>query len=160
MIHETAIVEEGAEVHETASIWHWTHIREGAKIGRNVVIGQSCYIDRGVEIPDGCKIQNHVSVYYGVHLSRGVFVGPHVVFCNDKYPRANKSTDVDFTETFVGEGASLGAGAIVVCGANIRHHAMVGAGAVVSGEVAPRTLVKGQKAQGTTLCKKSGRKLL
>lgn len=160
MIHETAIIEDGAEVHQTAQVWHWAHIRKGARIGRDVVIGQGCYIDQGVNIPDGCKIQNHVSVYYGVHLGRGVFVGPHAVFCNDKYPRANKSRDVDFAETFVGEGASIGAGAVVVCGAHIGHHAMVGAGSVVAGEVPPRTLVKGRKAEGLVLCKKSGRKLL
>ena len=145
MIHETAIVDVGARVGTGTSIWHWTHVRESACIGHDCSIGQGCYIDAGVVIGDRCKVQNGVSVYAGVTLEDEVFVGPHAVFTNDKYPRATGEWMV--TPTRVCRGASIGAGAVIVCGVTIGEHAMIAAGAVVTRDVMPYELVMGDAAR-------------
>ncbi len=144
--HPTAIVEEGAEVGEGTRIWHFAHVRSGAKIGRNCNIGKDVYIDVGVEIGDGVKIQNGVSVYRGVKLEDKVFVGPHAVFTNDKYPRAF-SEDWEVVPTLVKEGASIGANATIVCGITLGRYSMVAAGSVVTRDVPDYGLVVGVPAR-------------
>jgi UDP-3-O-[3-hydroxymyristoyl] glucosamine N-acyltransferase len=86
--HPTAVREEGAEIGEGTRIWHFVHVRKGARIGKNCNIGKDVYIDVGVEIGDRVKIQNCVSLYRSVKIEDDVFIGPHVVFTNDLYPRA------------------------------------------------------------------------
>ena len=88
MIHETAIVEEGAQLGEGTRVWHFAHVRKGAKIGKNGNIGKDVYIDMNVVIGDNCKIQNFASLYHGLTVGNDVFIGPHVCFTNDLYPRA------------------------------------------------------------------------
>jgi acetyltransferase-like isoleucine patch superfamily enzyme len=151
MIHETAILDETSFVHPTAHIWHWTHIRENASIGENVVIGQGCYIDHNVTIPKGCKIQNYVSIYYGVELEEDVFIGPHAVFTNDKYPRAFDN-NWQVTSTLIQKGASIGAGAVILPGTTIGEYAMIGAGAVVVESVKANAVVVGNPAQQISFC--------
>ena len=87
-IHPTAEVSDAAQIGEGTSIWHHAQVREGAQIGVNCIIGKGVYIDAGVSLGDNVKIQNYVSVYHGVTIEDGVFVGPHVCFTNDLYPRA------------------------------------------------------------------------
>src|SRR5689334_10030991 len=105
-IHPTAEVAEEAQIGEGTSIWHHVQIRPHAIIGRNCNIGKGVYIDTGLVIGDNCKIQNYVSLYHGVTLEDGVFVGPHVCFTNDLFPRAvnpdgsvKSATDWEVTET-------------------------------------------------------------
>ena len=76
--HDTAIIDEGAQIGAEPRIWHFVHICGGAQLGRNVSVGQGCFIGNRVTIGDGCKIQNNVSVYDDVHLEEGVFCGPWV----------------------------------------------------------------------------------
>ena len=92
MIHETAIVEDGAKIGEGTRIWHHAHVRSGSEIGSGCNIGKNCYIDAGAKIGNGVKIQNNVSVYHGVEIGDEVFVGPSAVFTNDFYPRASAGT--------------------------------------------------------------------
>ncbi|EHR79144.1 acetyltransferase [Thermococcus litoralis DSM 5473] len=145
-VHPTAVVEEGAEIGEGTRIWHFAHVRKGAKIGRNCNIGKDVYIDVGVEIGNNVKIQNGVSVYRGVKVEDDVFLGPHMTFTNDLYPRAFNE-DWEVVPTLVKKGASIGAHATIVCGVTIGEYAMIGAGAVVTKDVPPFGLVFGNPAR-------------
>jgi acetyltransferase-like isoleucine patch superfamily enzyme len=148
MIHPTAIVEDGARIGADTRVWHRCHVRAGSVIGAGCTVGFSVYIDADVVIGDGCKIQNHVSLYRGVTLEDDVFVGPSATFTNDLHPRAD-AKDWTVVSTLVGRGASIGANATIVCGLKIGPHAMIGAGAVVTSDVAPHALVMGVPARQT-----------
>ena len=145
MIDPTAIVEPGALLGEDVQIWHWTHVMPGAHIGARTSIGQGCFIGP-VAIGEGCRIQNHVSLYAGVTLEADVFLGPSCVFTNVTHPRAHVSRKAHYAATLVQRGATIGANATVLCGVTIGHHAMVGAGAVVTKDVAPHAIVVGAPA--------------
>jgi acetyltransferase-like isoleucine patch superfamily enzyme len=144
-IHPTAEVEPESVIGAGTSVWHLCHIRAGAVVGSDCTLGRNVFVDSGVQIGDRCKIQNNVSVYRGVTLEDGVFVGPSAVFTNDRTPRAEG--DWSITPTVVRRGASIGAGAIIVCGVEIGEGALVGAGAVVTRDVEPWTKVVGNPAR-------------
>lgn len=145
-VHETAIVEPGAEIGTGSRIWHHSHVRTGVVVGPGCTIGKNVYLDDGVRVGSGTKIQNNVSVYRGVTIADDVFVGPSAVFTNDRQPRAFLA-DWEVTPTAVHRGASIGANATIVCGVEIGAYAMVGAGAVVTRTVAPHALVVGNPAR-------------
>ncbi len=156
--HETAIVEEGAQIGDGTRIWHHAHVRSGCVIGQNCNIGKNCYIDEGAKIGNRVKIQNNVSVYHGVEIEDDVFVGPCVVFTNDFYPRAF-STDWEVTKTLIKKGASLCANCTIVCGNTIGEYATVGAGSVVTKDVPAHALVVGNPAKQIGWVCTCGRKL-
>ncbi len=145
--HPTAVVDAGAEVGADTKIWHFCHVCAGARVGRGCTLGQNVYVGGKAYVGDGCKIQNNVSVYDAVHLDDDVFVGPSAVFTNVVTPRAHVSRKDEFAPTRVGRGATLGANATVVCGTTIGEYAFVGAGAVVTRDVAPHALVVGNPAR-------------
>jgi len=144
-VHPTAIVEDGARLGDRVRIWHWVHVRGGAVIGDDTSIGQGCYVG-AVAIGRGCRIQNQVSIYDGVTLEDEVFLGPSCVFTNVKHPRAHVSRKHAFAATRVGRGATIGANATIVCGVAIGAYAMIGAGAVVTRDVAAHAVVIGAPA--------------
>jgi len=146
MIHESAIVESG-EIGEWTNIWHFVHIRKGAAIGSNCNIGKGVYIDTNVKIGDNCKLQNFATLYDGVTVGNDVFIGPHVCFTNDVFPRALIWTDDRLVKTLVEDGASIGANATIIAGVTIGKHAMVGAGSVVTKDVPDYALVVGNPAR-------------
>lgn len=153
-IHPSAVVSEAAKIGDGTRIWHHCQVREGAEIGEDCVIGKGVYIDVDVKIGSRVKIQNDVSIYRGVQIEDGVFVGPHVSFVNDRYPRAinpdgtlQREGDWDLIETWIHKGASLGANATILCGVEIGRWALVGAGSVVTGDVADHALVVGNPAR-------------
>jgi acetyltransferase-like isoleucine patch superfamily enzyme len=145
-IHESAHVSDDARIGEGTKVWINVQIREHADIGRNCIISKDAYVDHGVKIGDGSKIQNGVSVYSGVTIEDEVFVGPNAVFTNDYYPRA-QNPDWEITPTLIRRGASLGANCTIVCGHTVGEYAMVGAGSVVTEDVAPYALVVGNPAR-------------
>lgn len=145
-VHPTAIVDDGARLGSGVRIWHWVHVRAGAVIGDDTSIGQGCYVG-AVVIGRGCRIQNHVSIYDGVTIEDDVFLGPSCVFTNVVHPRAEVSRKHAFAATRVGRGATVGANATIVCGVSIGAYAMIGAGAVVTRDVAPHGLVIGAPAR-------------
>ncbi len=146
-IHPTAIIDEGAQIGEGTRIWHFCHVQGTARIGKNCTLGQNVFIGDHVAVGDQCKLQNNVSVYEGVTLENGVFCGPSCVFTNDLTPRARFPKGSErFVPTLVREGASIGANATIVCGHTIGKNAMVGAGAVVTGDVPAHVLVLGVPA--------------
>lgn len=153
-IHPTATVEEGATLGDGTRVWHLCQVRSGAEVGRACVLGRGVFVDAGVKVGDGVKIQNYVSVFHGVTLERGVFVGPHVCFSNDRQPRAvnpdftpKDASDWTLTETRVREGASIGANVTVVCGVTIGRWALVGAGSVVTRDIPDYALAVGTPAR-------------
>jgi len=145
-VHHTAEVSKDAKIGEGSYIWNEAQIREGVIIGKRCRLGKSVYIDKNVIIGDDCKIQNFATLYDGVTLRNGVFIGPHVCFTNDMYPRS-KSQDWKIIPTKVLDGASIGANATIMCGVTIGSNAMVGAGAVVTKDVHDHALVIGNPAR-------------
>lgn len=145
-VHETAVVSPQARIGRGTKVWVNVQIRENASIGEGCILSKDVYIDEGVCIGDRCKIQNSVSVYKGVSLGDDVFVGPNACFTNDLVPRAF-NTDWQITPTRVERGVSIGANATIVCGVTLGDYAMVAAGSVVTRDVPPYTLVKGNPAR-------------
>ena len=146
MIHESAIVEDGASIGSGTNVWHHAHLREGCVVGEGCTLGKNVFVDSGVEIGNHVKIQNNVSVYRGVTLEDEVFVGPSAVFTNDRLPRAG-NVDWEVVATTVRTGASIGANATILPGLEIGPWAMVGAGAVVTRSIAAHELVLGNPAR-------------
>jgi len=145
--HQTAIVDEGAQIGDDSRVWHWVHVCSGAKVGRGVSLGQNVFVGNKVTIGDNCKIQNNVSVYDNVHLEEGVFCGPSMVFTNVHNPRALIERKDQYRDTLVKKGATLGANCTIVCGLTIGEFAFVGAGAVVTKDVKPYALMVGVPAK-------------
>jgi UDP-2-acetamido-3-amino-2,3-dideoxy-glucuronate N-acetyltransferase len=143
-VHPTAIVEDGARIGVGTAVWHHAHVRTGASVGEACSLGRNVFIDAGVVVGDRVKVQNNVSVYAGVRLGDEVFVGPSVVFTNDRLPRSTGAWAL--TPTIVHRGASIGGNATVVAGIEIGEWAMVGAGAVVVRSVAAHEVVVGNPA--------------
>lgn len=146
-IHDSAIVDPGAQIGAGSRIWHWVHVCGGAQIGRNVSLGQNVFVGNKVRIGDNCKIQNNVSVYDNVTLEEGVFCGPSMVFTNVYNPRSMIERKDQYRDTKVGKGATLGANCTVVCGVDIGACAFVGAGAVITNDVKPYALMVGVPAK-------------
>jgi acetyltransferase-like isoleucine patch superfamily enzyme len=153
-IHPSAEVEAGAVIGEGTKVWHLVHIRREARLGGECVIGRGVFIDAGVQIGNRVKIQNYVSVFHGVTIEDGVFVGPHVCFTNDMFPRAinadgslKAADDWVLAETRVKTGAAIGANSTIVCGITIGRWAMIGAGSVVTKDVPDHALVVGNPAR-------------
>jgi len=153
-VHKTATIDNNVTIGVGTKIWHHAHIREDVVVGRECVIGQNVYIDVGVIIGDYCRIQNNCSIYRISKIGNFVFIGPHVVFTNDKTPRAfnheNKPTtekDWDVGTIEVGNGASIGAGSILLPNVKIGEFALIGAGSLVTKNVEPFTLVYGNPAK-------------
>ena len=145
--HETAIVDEGAQIGEGTRIWHWVHVCSGAVIGRNCSLGQNVFIGNKVLIGDNVKIQNNVSVYDNVTLEDGVFCGPSMVFTNVYNPRAEVSRKSEYRDTLVKRGATLGANCTIICGVTVGEYAFIGAGAVVNHDVLTCALMVGVPAR-------------
>jgi UDP-2-acetamido-3-amino-2,3-dideoxy-glucuronate N-acetyltransferase len=144
--HPSAVIEDGAAVGTDTKIWHFAHVRAGASIGERCTLGKDVFVDAGASVGNDCKIQNGVSIYSGVTIDDEVFVGPHVVFTNDRCPRAISPT-WEIVPTRVLVGSSVGANATIVCGTVIGAYAMVAAGAVVTHDVADFELVMGNPAR-------------
>ena len=134
--HETAIIDQGAQIGVGTQIWHFSHIMGSAVIGERCTLGQNVFIAGNVRIGNGVKIQNNVSVYEGVTLEDDVFCGPSMVFTNDLNPRAAfPKGSARYVRTHVKRGSTIGANATVVGGISIGEYAFVGAGAVVTEDV-------------------------
>ena len=141
--HESAIVDDGAEIGSGSRIWHFSHICSGAKIGKDVSLGQNIFVGNKVFIGDKCKIQNNVSIYDNVYLDEGVFCGPSMVFTNVHNPRALINRKNAYQDTRVGRGATLGANSTIVCGLSLGQFSFIGAGAVITKSVPDFALVVG-----------------
>src|SRR6266571_2116669 len=126
----------------------------GCSIGDGTRVGAFVEIQRGVKVGKHCKISSHTFICEGVTIEDECFVGHHVVFINDRYPGAVTSSgrlqakaDWKVVETWVCRGASIGSGAVILCGVTIGEGALVGAGSVVTKDVPPYTVVAGNPAK-------------
>ncbi len=153
-IHPTAEVSPDAIIGDGTGIWHQCQVREGAHIGEQCILGKNVYVDFGVHIGNRVKIQNNCSVYHGVTIEDGVFLGPHVVLTNDRYPRAinpdgtlKGADDWVVSPTRICYGAAIGARTVILPGITVGRFAMVGAGAVVTRDVPAHGLVVGNPAR-------------
>jgi len=145
--HESAIVDEGAQIGENSRVWHFVHVCGGAKIGQGVSLGQNVFVGNKVVIADHCKVQNNVSVYDNVILEEGVFCGPSMVFTNVYNPRSLIERKDQYRNTLIKKGATLGANCTIVCGVIVGEYAFVGAGAVVNKDVPAYALMVGVPAK-------------
>lgn len=145
-IHETAIVDQGAQIGSGSKIWHFCHVMGTAEIGENCVLGQNVFLGNRAKLGNNVKVQNNVSVYEGVICEDDVFLGPSMVFTNVINPRSAVNRKEEFKKTWVKKGASIGANATIVCGTTLGEYCFIGAGAVVTKDVKPFALMVGVPA--------------
>ncbi|MGY5355859.1 acyltransferase [Wenyingzhuangia sp. IMCC45467] len=145
--HETAVIDDNANIGKGTKIWHFSHIMSHSKIGELCNIGQNVVISPQVKLGRNVKVQNNVSIYTGVECEDDVFLGPSMVFTNVINPRSAIVRKDEYKVTLVKKGASIGANATILCGNTIGEYAMIGAGAVVTKEVKPYALVVGNPSK-------------
>ena len=148
-VHESAYVDDGATIGAGTRVWHFCHVMPGAVIGERCNLGQNVVVMPGTKIGNNVKVQNNVSIYEGVELEDDVFCGPSMVFTNVINPRSHVSRKDEYQRTLVRRGASIGANATIVCGVTLGEYAFVGAGAVVTKDVADYAVVTGVPARRT-----------
>ncbi len=159
-VHESAYVDEGAEIGAGTKIWHFSHIMKGARIGKRVIIGQNANVDGGTVIGNNVKIQNNVSVYTGTVIEDDVFLGPSCVLTNVSNPRSQVNRHSLYETTHLKRGCSIGANATIVCGVSIGRYAFVGAGSVVTKSVPDFALVVGNPARQVGWMSRHGHRLV
>ncbi len=157
--HETAVIDKGCQIGKGTKIWHFTHIMSGCIIGEDCNLGQNVVVSPGVTLGRNVKVQNNVSIYTGVKCEDDVFLGPSMVFTNIINPRSAVSRKDQYMETIVGKGASIGANSTIICGNRIGKYALIGAGAVVTSDVANYALVFGNPARHRGWVSEYGHKL-
>ena len=157
-VPSTSVVDKSAIIGEGTQVWNFVHVRENAEIGKECVLADYVYVGRGVKVGNGVKLENRATVYQGVTIEDKVFVGPHVTFTNDFFPRSF-STDWKILPTHVKEGASIGAGTVIVCGTAIGEYALIGAGSVVTENIPSHALAYGNPARIRGFVCRCGRKL-
>ncbi len=154
-VHPSAICESGS-VGDGSRVWAFAHIMDGAVVGRDCNIGDHAFIESGVHVGHRVTIKNGVMLFRGVSVEDDVFIGPGVTFTNDKYPRSPRMPEVAgryarsenwLAPTVVRHGATIGAGAVILPGVTIGPYATVGAGGVVTRDVADHRLVLGNPAR-------------
>ncbi|MCK4813290.1 MAG: N-acetyltransferase [Candidatus Marinimicrobia bacterium] len=146
-VHNTARVDEGAQIGKDTKIWHFSHIMSGARIGECCSIGQNVNIASTAIVGNGVKIQNNISIYDSIIIEDDVFCGPSCVFTNVINPRAFIERKTEYKNTLVKKGASIGANATIVCGITLGEYCFIGAGAVVTKDVPAYALMVGVPAK-------------
>ncbi|MFT4245856.1 MAG: acyltransferase [Micrococcaceae bacterium] len=162
-IANSADVSKDAVIAGGSKIWDLAQVREDVQIGADCIVGRGAYIGAGVQIGKNCKIQNYALVYEPAKLGDGVFIGPAVVLTNDLYPRAvtpdlelKSASDWEAVGVEIGEGAAIGARAVCIAPAKVGKWATVAAGAVVTKDVKPFSLVVGVPARHICWVGKTG----
>ena len=157
--HETAVIDAGCKIGKDTKIWHFTHVMPDCVIGEHCNLGQNVVVMPGVVLGNNVKVQNNVSIYTGVICEDDVFLGPSMVFTNVINPRSAVNRKEQYKKTLVEKGATIGANATIVCGITIGQFAFIGAGAVVTKNVAPYSLVVGNPARHTGWMSEYGHRL-
>ncbi len=126
----------------------------GCSIDDRTKVGTFVEIQKGATIGKDCKISSHTFICEGVHIGDGVFVGHNVTFINDKFPRAvnpdgsmQTEDDWELIETFIKDRVSIGSSSTIMGGITIGENSVIGAGAVVTKDVPPNTVVAGVPAK-------------
>lgn len=158
-VHPTAIVDEGAILGSGTKVWHFSHVCKGARIGKDCSLGQNVFVGNDVTIGNNVKIQNNVSVYDAVTLEDDVFCGPSMVFTNVVNPRSHVTRKHEYRRTIVRKGATIGANATIVCGAELGAFCFIAAGAVITKNVPPFALMAGVPARRIGWMSENGMRL-
>ncbi len=166
-VHDTADVDPTAAIGLGTTVWHLAQIRENARLGGDCIVGRGAYVGPGVVIGDRVKLQNYALIYEPAQLADDVFIGPAAVLTNDTFPRSvgvsgnlKRPEDWLAVGVRVREGASIGAGAVILAGCKVGRWAMVGAGAVVTRDVPDHALVVGAPARRTGWVGRAGVRLV
>ena len=157
--HESACIDDGAQIGEGTKIWHFSHVSSSAVVGNNCTLGQNVFISAGALVGSNVKIQNNVSVFDGVTLEDDVFCGPNCTFTNVHNPRAFIERKDEFRKTVVRQGATLGANCTIRCGLTIGQYAFIGAGTVVLEDVLDYALVVGNPGKQIGWITRNGTRL-
>ena len=145
--HKKALVSPKAKIGEGTRIWAFANILDGAMIGKYCNVADGCFVEKGAKVGNHVTLKNNIAVWDGVTIADDVFVGPNAVFTNDLYPRSHRLDEWTLAKTLVKKGATIGANATIVCGITIGEYAVIGAGSVVTKDVAPFTMVVGNPAR-------------
>jgi acetyltransferase-like isoleucine patch superfamily enzyme len=143
--HPNAIVE-STNIGKATRVWAFVHILPGAVIGEDCNLCDHVFIENDIVIGDRVTIKSGVQLWDGIRLEDDVFIGPNVAFTNDPFPRSKQHLE-KYQQTVVQRGASVGANATILPGLTIGQNAMVGAGAVVTKDVPPNSIVMGNPAR-------------
>lgn len=127
---------------ENTNIWQYCVVLPDAKIGDNCNICSHCFIENEVVIGNNVTVKNGVYLYDGITVEDDVFIGPNATFCNDRYPKS-KNKNFKLEPIIIKKGASIGANATILPGVTIGEGALVGAGTVVTKDVADNVIYKG-----------------
>jgi len=157
--HPTAIIDDNCTIGDGTKIWHFSHVMSGCIIGNNCNLGQNVVVSPKVILGNNVRVQNNVSIYEGVICEDDVFLGPSMVLTNVINPRSAVSRKSEYKTTLIKKGASIGANATIVCGNTIGEFAFIGAGAVVTKDVAPFALIVGNPGRQTGWMSEYGHKL-
>lgn len=157
MLHPTSEIKT-KNIGEGTTVWQYCVILEGATIGKNCNINYNVFIENDVLIGDNVTIKPGVQLWDGMRVANNVFIGPNVTFVNDNYPRS-KNYPKEFLQTLILEGASIGAGSIILGGLTIGKYALIGAGSIVTKNIPNHTLYFGNPARSQGYICKCGEKL-
>ena len=145
MIHPLADVK-STNIGPNTAVWQFAVVLEGAVIGADCNINCHTFIENDVRLGDRVTVKSGVYLWDGITVGNDVFIGPNVTFTNDKFPRSRQRPEA-FQRTVIENGASIGAGAIILGGITIGANSMVAAGALVTRNVPANTLVMGAPAR-------------
>ncbi|HNV82092.1 MAG: acyltransferase [Tenuifilaceae bacterium] len=157
--HPTAVIDDGCSIGEGTKIWHFSHIMTGSVMGKGCNVGQNVVVSPDVVLGNNVKVQNNVSIYTGVICEDDVFLGPSMVFTNIVNPRSAVVRKDQYVKTLVKKGVSIGANATIVCGITLGEYCFIGAGAVVTKDVKPYSLVVGNPARHVGWMSRFGHRL-
>ncbi len=157
--HQQALVSSSAKIGSGSRIWAFVNIQDHVQMGEECNVCDGCFLEEGVRIGNHVTLKNGVYVFKGVSLEDDVFCGANTAFINDRYPRSHRKDPWTLEETVVKKGAALGCNSSILCGLTIGEHAFVGAGSVVTKDVAPHAIVCGNPAVFRGYACYCGRKL-
>ena len=144
-ISPTAVVHDAARLDDDVIVWDHAVVEE-ARIGPHVTVGSHVFVGRYTEIGEGSRIQHGAFITRQTQIGQRVFIGPNVTFTDDKYPRVN-NPHYRPNPPVVEDDVSIGGGAVILAGVRLGQGCTVGAGAVVTHDVAPYTTVVGSPAR-------------
>ena len=166
-VHASAVVE-SESIGCGTSIWAFAHVMPHATIGENCNLGDHVFVESGARIGNNVTIKNNVCVWDGVTIQDDAFIGPQVVFTNDKFPRSRRMPEAAaryerrenwLLNTLVRQGCSIGAHATILPGVTLGEYSMIAAGSLVTRDVEPYSLVLGSPAFGVGKVCRCGRRL-